>query len=173
MNSIPKTNFKLSTFSTKNYNKYQKEKNKNIFLYMSSETTYTNKNNTSYTDNNSYVNEKEATSNASTPWKKKDTYYENELRNKPDLIRFKNNKFLTTTILTVDKKKINSIPESTIQKTIPHISFLDAKINTSNQYNLPINKVSFLTKINTTNIKLPYFPTNPNHNYHHEKNRKI
>ena len=70
MSSIPKTNFKLSTFSTKNYNKYQKEKNKNIFLYMSSETTYTNKNNTSYTDTNSYPNKKEATSNALTPCKK-------------------------------------------------------------------------------------------------------
>ena len=63
----------------------------------------------------------------------KNKIYEDELRNKPDLIKFKNNKFLPTTILTVDKKKINPIPESTIQKTIPHISFLDAKINTSNQ----------------------------------------
>ena len=52
--------------------------------------------------------------------------------NKPDLIKFKNNKFIPTTILTVDKKKLILFPSLPFKNKIPHISFLDAKINTSN-----------------------------------------
>ena len=101
--------------------------------------------------------------------KKQNAYSTNELLNQHDIIKLKNNKVLPTSILTADKTALNSIPESTIQKTIPHISYPDAQPNTSTQYNLPVNHLPILNQINTTNIKSPSFPTNPNHNKHHEK----
>ena len=137
---------------------------------MSFETTYTNKNNISNLDKTFYPNEKEVSSNTSTSCKKQNAYSKNKLRNQYDLVKFKNNRFLPTPILTADKKPLNSIPESTIQKIIPDISLPDARPNTSKQYNLPINHLSFLNKINTTNIKSPSSPTNLNHNHPHEKN---
>ena len=70
MSRIPKTKFQIPTLSNKKYNKYPKEKNKNINLYMSSKKTYTNQTNNSTLDNNSYPHEKEAPSNDSTPCKK-------------------------------------------------------------------------------------------------------